>query len=202
MNKVLSKTAKVCLVILLIIGAVALSLNFFILLSTEDQIVEEYEGGYSCILVLGAGVRPDGTPSHMLEDRIIKAVELYKSGVSDILLMSGDHASDSYNEVGTMKSYAMSLGVPEEAIVCDGKGFSTYESIWRAKEVYGYSSMIIVTQTYHLYRALYIANALNADAHGASASLRYYGGQIFNDLREAIARCKDFAFTIAKPEYR
>ena len=196
------KLLKLCILVILAASILALSLNFYVILSTEGSINDTAEGKYSCILVLGAGIRPDGTPSHMLEDRIIKAVELYKSGVSDVILMSGDHSSDSYNEVGVMKSYAMSLGVPESAIICDGKGYSTYESVWRAKEIFGYSDLVIVTQTYHLHRAIHIANSLGIECVGASASLRSYGGQIFNDLREAVARCKDFVFAILKPEYR
>ena len=196
------KLLKLCILVILAASILALSLNFYVIMSTEGSINNTTDRKYSCILVLGAGIRPDGTPSHMLEDRIIKSVELYKSGVSDVILMSGDHSSDSYNEVGVMKSYAMSLGVPESAIICDGKGYSTYESVWRAKEIFGYSDLVIVTQTYHLHRAIHIANSLGIECVGASASLRSYGGQIFNDLREAVARCKDFVFAILKPEYR
>ncbi len=193
---------KIAVIAVLTIGTVVLLLNAHVMLSTEDKISDTQGEKYSCILVLGAGIRPDGSPSHMLEDRIIKAVELYKSGVSDVIVMSGDHSSESYNEVKVMKNHAISLGVPESAIICDGRGYSTYESVWRTKEVLGYSSFIIVTQNYHLYRALYIAESLDIKCAGASASLRKYGGQFFNDLREAMARCKDFVFTIAKPEYR
>ena len=196
------KLLKLCILVILAASILALSLNFYVIMSTEGSINNTTDRKYSCILVLGAGIRPDGTPSHMLEDRIIKSVELYKSGVSDVILMSGDHSSDSYNEVGVMKSYAMSLGVPESAIICDGKGYSTYESVWRAKEIFGYSDLVIVTQTYHLHRAIHIANSLGIECVGASASLRSYGGQIFNDLREAVARCKDFVFAILKPDYR
>ena len=196
------KLLKLCILVILAASILALSLNFYVIMSTEGSINNTTDRKYSCILVLGAGIRPDGTPSHMLEDRIIKAVELYKSGVSDVILMSGDHSSDSYNEVGVMKSYAVSLGVPDSAIICDGKGYSTYESVWRAKEIFGYSDLVIVTQTYHLHRAIHIADSLGIECVGASASLRAYGGQMWNDLREAVARCKDFVFSILKPEYR
>ena len=114
--------------------------------------------------------------------------------------MSGDNGTESYNEVLAMKNYAISKGVPSEDIFCDHAGFSTYESMYRAKHVFGVERMIVVTQTYHLYRALYAANGLGIDAVGVESDLHTYGGQPMFDLREIPARTKDFFQTlIANP---
>jgi vancomycin permeability regulator SanA len=118
-------------------------------------------------------------------------ISLYKSGKTEKLLLSGDR-SDGYDEVSAMKAYAMSNGVDEEDIITDGYGYSTYESITRAVYVYGASDFIVVTQKYHLYRALYIAKDLGIDSVGVSADLHRYGGQLLRDVREILARDKDF----------
>lgn len=158
------------------------------------------EGKYDCILVLGAGVREDGTPSDMLRDRITVACELYmNTGRNTPLLMSGDHTGD-YNEVGVMKSLASSLGVPTEDVFLDHKGYSTYESLCRAKQIFGAKRVLIVTQEYHLYRALYIARELGMEAVGVSADLRPYRKQALYSTREVLARFKDF-FSAAAGNY-
>ena len=126
-------------------------------------------------------------------------VSLYKAGVSARIIMSGDHGRSDYNEVGTMKEYAVNEGVPSEDIFMDHAGFSTYESLYRAKEIFGADRIIIVSQEYHLYRALYIAKALGIEAYGVSADLRSYSGQYKRELREILARNKDFILAIAKP---
>lgn len=149
-----------------------------------------------CILVLGASVLPDGTPSGILQDRIDRGVELYFAGVAPKIIMSGDNGYDHYNEVLAMKNYAISKGVPREDIFCDHAGFSTYESMYRAQSIFGVESMVVVTQTYHLYRALYTANGLGIDAVGVESDLRSYGGQLGFDLREIPARTKDFFQTL------
>ncbi len=153
-----------------------------------------------CILVLGCGVREDGTPSHMLEDRLRRGVALYKQGVAPKLLMSGDHGRVDYNEVGTMKQYAVEEGIPSGDVFMDHAGFSTYESLYRAKEVFAAEKIIIVTQEYHLYRALYIAERLGLEAYGVDADYRTYWGQASRDIREILARAKDFANTLFWPE--
>lgn len=167
-----------------------------IISSDEASSLEDID----CIIVLGAGVQRDGTPSHMLEDRLAVGVELYKQGTSDIILMSGDHSKNDYNEVGAMLTYAENNGVPSEAIFCDHAGVCTYDSIYRAKEIFGAHRVLIVTQEYHLYRALYIAESLGLEAYGVSASLRSYTKQGYRDLREVVARFKDFYTTIFELE--
>lgn len=154
---------------------------------------------YDCILVLGAGVRDDGTPSDMLYDRVSVSTEVYTALGDTPLLMSGDHTGD-YNEVGVMKSLAVEMGIPSEDIFLDHEGYSTYESLYRAKAVFGAKKIIIITQEYHLHRALYIARELGMEAMGVSADLRPYRLQGRYNAREHLARFKDF-FTAAKGDY-
>lgn len=153
-----------------------------------------------CIIVLGCQVREDGSLSDMLHDRLWRSVQLYEEGVSDRLLMSGDHGREDYNEVGAMKQYAINRGVPSEAVFMDHAGFSTYETMYRAKEVFKARKVVIVTQGYHLYRALYIAEKLGLEAYGVASDLQSYVGQSKRDVREVAARCKDFVKCIFKPE--
>ena len=152
-----------------------------------------------CVLILGAGVR-DGNPTPMLRDRLITGISLYKSGVAPKIIMSGDHGREDYDEVNVMKSYAVENGVPDSDVFMDHAGFSTYDSIYRAKAVFEADSIIIVTQKYHLYRALYIAERLGVNAVGVSADLDDYSGQLKRDLREIAARDKDFFSCLFKPE--
>lgn len=147
---------------------------------------------YDCILVLGAGVRADGTPSHMLEDRLRGAVALYEAGVSDVLLLSGDNSGEDYDEVSAMVRYCLEHGVPESAIVRDDIGFSTSESVYNTVRTLGYSDILVVTQEYHLYRAMYMIKRMGADADGFATDYRAYSMQIKRDVREYVARCKDF----------
>ena len=141
-------------------------------------------------LVLGCAVRRDGTPSPMLEDRIKTGVSLYGAGLGDLILMSGDR-HEGYDEVSAMEQEAKKLGVPAEKIAIDPTGFSTYDSIANLLEQYKGKRVLIVTQTYHLYRALYIAEKLGIEAYGVGADLRTYRKQLKYDLREVFARVKD-----------
>lgn len=153
-----------------------------------------------CILVLGCLVHSDGEPSDMLHDRLQRGVALYKAGAAPKLLMSGDHGQDDYDEVATMKQFAITEGVPSEDVFMDHAGFSTYESIIRARDVFQAKKIIIVTQEYHLYRALYLAQKLGVEAYGVSADYREYSGQGGREMREILARVKDFAFSYLEPE--
>lgn len=157
------------------------------------------DGTFDCILVLGAGVKANGEPSHMLEDRLKVGIQLYQKGASSRMLMSGDHMSEDYDEVGTMKRYAIEAGVPGNVIFLDHAGLSTYESVWRAKEIYGAKRILIVTQEYHLYRALYIAESLGVEAYGVSADLRSYRKMPIYEVREMAARVKDFFYVRSRP---
>lgn len=152
-----------------------------------------------CILILGAGVTHSDTPSPMLEDRLLEGIALYQSGAAGKLLMSGDHGQTDYDEVNVMKQFAMDHGVPSEDVFMDHAGFSTYESLYRARDVFAADTVIIVTQKYHLYRALYIAEALGLNAYGVASDSRTYQGQAYRDLREVLARCKDFITCLFQP---
>ncbi len=175
--------------------------NFAMLLSSEAYIISGQEPtkfDADCILVLGARVDGD-IPSRILTNRLSCGVDLYRTGDAPILLLTGDGGENRYDEVSVMRRIALQSGVPEKDIVLDPRGFDTYESIYRAKEVYGVRRVLIVTQSYHLYRALYIARALGLEARGVAAEpLRE--GQLYRDLREVAARCKDFAACILKPQ--
>ena len=105
-----------------------------------------------------------------------------------------------YDEVNAMKQYAIENGVPSEHVFMDHAGFSTYETVYRAKEIFEADKVIIITQEYHFYRALYIAEKLGLEAYGVSADLNKYAGQSMRDFREVLARCKDWAMCIFKPE--
>ncbi|MBQ4625986.1 MAG: YdcF family protein, partial [Clostridia bacterium] len=155
--------------------------------------------GYDCILVLGCGVHGD-TPSHMLEDRLLQGIALYHDGLSPKMIMSGDHGREHYDEVNVMKSFAVERGVASADVFMDHAGFSTYESMYRAKEVFQAEKILIVTQKYHLYRAVYDARALGLDAYGVASDPRTYAGQLYRDIREVLARSKDFVYSVFKPE--
>lgn len=201
------KKLRAVIVVLTAVAAIviiyALAVNGAIMNAVSGKIKqteEVSEFGADCILVLGAGIRKDGTPSDMLADRLKVAIDLYESGAAPCLLLSGDHSRPDYDEVGAMMEYVRQAGVPEEAIVPDYAGFSTYESVYRARDIFSAERVIIVTQEYHLYRALYIAEALGGEAVGVSSDLRSYRGQFMREAREILARNKDFIYTILKPE--
>lgn len=152
-----------------------------------------------CIVVLGAGVR-NGKPTAMLRDRLLTGISLYENGAAPKIIMSGDHGREEYDEVNVMKSFAVERGVPDEDIFMDHAGFSTYDTVYRAKAVFEADSIIIVSQKYHLYRAIYTAEKLGIKAVGVSSDLETYRGQTKRDFREILARDKDFFKCIIKPE--
>ena len=179
-------------------------LNAIVKGTTVNQIISpenaEDLAEFDCILVLGCLVRENGVPSDMLHDRLQRAVELYDAGVSSKLLMSGDHGRVDYDEVAAMKRFAVDAGVPSENVFMDHAGFSTYESIYRAKDIFQANRILIISQEYHLYRAIYIANQMGLEAYGVSSDYHTYGGQFIRDVRELLARVKDFVVCIFKPE--
>ena len=199
----MKKMIKILIIVFLILIAIILLINFLVKNSTKKQILTEKETiklkDIDCILVLGAGVRGN-QPSHMLEDRLLAAISLYEKNVSSKIIMSGDHGRKDYDEVNIMKNFAIEKGIPSEDIFMDHAGFSSYESIYRAKEIFQAKKIIIVTQEYHLYRSLYIANRLGLEAYGIGADPRQYVGQAYRELREILARNKDFIKCIFKPE--
>ena len=166
------------------------------ILSPEQAAKQE---DVDCILVLGCKVKDNGVPSDMLNDRLRRGVELYHLGAASKLLMTGDHGREGYDEVDAMKQYAVDEGISSSDVFMDHAGFSTYESMYRAKEIFQTKKIIIVTQEYHLYRAIYIARALGLDAYGVSSDYRNYSGQTSREVREILARVKDFATSLFQP---
>ena len=203
MKKILKLIFQVGVVVLAVILVAGYTINNYVIdvaapkLLTRDDAVEKQ---YDCVLVLGCGVRSDGTPSHMLEDRLNEGIALYKAGAASKIIMSGDHGRKDYDEVNVMKSFAIEKGVPSEDIFMDHAGFSTYESLYRAKEIFKVESTVIVTQKFHIYRALYIADKLGIKAVGVNSDPRIYNGHQYVELREIAARNKDFITCIFKPE--
>lgn len=193
----------VVLGIVLLIGIAAVSLSVYMVKATEKSVFTadtfKNDEKADCILILGAGVK-DGKPKPMLRDRLLTGIELYKSGAAKKIIMSGDHGRADYDEVNVMRAFALEQGVRAEDIFLDHAGFSTYDSVYRAKNIFGAENIIIVSQKYHLYRALYISEKLDVKAAGVSADLNTYGGQLKRDIREIIARDKDFFKCIVKPE--
>lgn len=202
MNKTLKRIIIGMIVIILVTLVVLLGINFFVTATTSKKILTEEQAkeleNVDCILILGAGIWGQN-PSPMLEDRLLQGIALYQEGVSHKIIMSGDHGSDNYDEVNVMKRYATERNVKSEDIFMDHAGFSTYDSIYRAKEIFKAKKIIIVTQEYHLYRALYIAKQLGLEAYGVKSNPREYAGQALREVREIAARDKDFINSIFKP---
>ena len=198
---------KILIIIILIlcalIGIMMLSINFYVVNKTKSKIVTEKQAkeleNVDCILVLGAGIWGD-KPSPMLEDRLLQGITLYNNQTSSKIIMSGDHGKEEYDEVNVMKDFAIEKGVKSEDIFMDHAGFSTYDSVYRAKEIFKAKKIIIVTQKYHLHRALYVAEKLGIEAYGVASNPREYRGQVVRELREVLARDKDFFKCIIKPE--
>ena len=193
------------LVCLGILGIGALfGINAFVKGTARDQILTPEEAAkltdVDCILILGCGVHSDGSPSDMLHDRLRRGVELYELGAAPKLLMSGDHGRKGYDEVDAMKHFAVDAGIDSDDVFMDHAGFSTYESMYRAKEIFQAKRIIIVTQEYHLYRAIYIAESLGLEVYGVSSDYRAYSGQVRMDLREMLARVKDFGTSLLQPK--
>lgn len=200
------KKIVMILIVSLVIGAIVLILgiNGYVKYIGKKNIITSEEAmaldDIDCILILGCGVRPDKTPSDMLSDRLSCGMDLYKKGVAPKIIMSGDHGQADYDEVNIMKQIAVDSSIPSNDVFMDHAGFSTYESIYRAKEIFEAERIVIVSQEYHLYRALYIAQKLGVEAYGVGADYHIYGGQIYRDIREVPARCKDFVKVLLKSE--
>lgn len=199
----MKKLLKYGIIVIIIIVIIVFGINLYVKISTNKQIIKENDctklSDVDCIIILGAGIWGD-KPSPMLEDRLLEGIKLYQNSVSDKIIMSGDHGRREYDEVNIMKNYAIEKGIPSENIFMDHAGFSTYESIYRAKDIFEAKKVVIVTQEYHLYRALYIANQLGLEAYGVGADPRQYVGATYRELREILARDKDFIKCIFKPE--
>lgn len=191
-------------VIILASLAVVVAAAFFILNSVVIEAAKPYIHSIDdadsiekadCILVLGALVYNDDRLSQVLKDRVDYAIKIYQAGKAERVLFSGDHGQTDYDEVNAMMDYAVSKGVPKEDIFLDHAGFSTYESMYRARDVFCVKKLIIVTQRFHLSRAVYVARGLGLDAAGVNSDPRVYSNATSDAIRESLARVKDF-FTV------
>lgn len=193
------------LIISLIISAAAvlivtLAINLFMIISFEKSIftlgeLPDLEIQCEYALVLGCHVNSSGTPSTMLEHRLNVGAELYFSSKVKKIIVSGNHTDEFSNEPKVMKEYLVSLGVPEEDILKDEYGFSTYDSVKHLKDKFSAKSVVIVSQKYHLYRAMHIAHENGITVYGASATFGKYDREFYYELREYAARCKDAFMT-------
>lgn len=198
-----SKIVKYLTFFFLLIIIFLVIINCVMIQATKNNIISQEEAkelnNIDCILILGAGIRGN-YPSPMLEDRLKQGLALYKDNISPKIIVSGDHINKDYDEVNVMKDYLVGHGAPSQDVFMDHAGISTYDSIYRAKYIFKVEKMVIVTQTYHLHRALYIANKLGIEAYGVSANLRDYTNQGKREVREVFARAKDFLQSIIKSE--
>lgn len=205
-QKNLSPRKKRLLIVLsaaLLLALLPFGISAFVCASVQDRILTPDDAASlsaDAILVLGARVWDNGNPSGILEDRLITGILAYEAGASNRLLMSGDHGQDEYDEVNVMKNYAMAQGIPSESIFMDHAGFSTYESLYRARDIFQVKTVLIVTQQYHLYRALYDAERMGLVAYGIPADLGTYAGMPYFEAREILARVKDFFYTLLMPQ--
>ena len=193
-------------IILLILFLLILSINIYVKISSYKRILQSEDlklENIDCLLVLGAGIIENSRPTLMLKDRLDKSIELYKKGIAPKMIMSGDHSKVNHDEVGIMKKYAIERGVPSENIFMDHAGFCTYDSIYRCKEIFGAKKIIIVTQKYHLYRSIFIAEFLGINAYGIKSDARKYTKMPYHLVREMFAIVKNFIKCIlkTKPKY-
>lgn len=200
--------------ILLVLTMAVFGVNAYVTASTSDDISMIYKGGEiekaqiekikdynpQCVLVLGCAIWDNNQPSPMLKDRLDAAIALYKKGAAPKLLLSGDNSRAEYSEPDCMYQYALAQGVPEEDVFLDFAGFSTYDSMNRAKAVFCVDRAIVVTQKYHLFRALKIGKSLGIEVCGVAANQRKYAGRYGREAREVLARDKDLLKCIVKPE--
>lgn len=201
--KRIKNTLKILFVFIVFGISLVLSINLYVLSAEKNRVISLYDAvnlsDVDCVLILGAGLK-NGGPSDMLQERLDKGINLYKENNDFVLLMSGDHARKDYDEVNVMKRYAVLNGVPTSKVYMDHAGLSTYDSVKRAKDIFGAKRVIIVTQGYHLSRALYIAASLGLEAYGIDATEKIYPGQSMREVREVLARNKDFVMSLVKPD--
>lgn len=188
-----------------IIKASLIIISFFVIVNIAEIVIsaphikktEKLKDGYDCIIVLGTSVKGN-TPGIMLQDRLDTAINLINTNKADIILMSGDGRSTYYNETKVMYEYADNAGVNSDIICVDPAGLSTYESIYRALKQLDVKKPIIVTQRYHLFRAIFIARWLGADATGVACDNNQYGNYLYRHSREFLSRIKAFYYVIAE----
>lgn len=197
----MTKFLKIILIIFILLLIFVIGIDIYVKEASRKYFITQKEAynlkDIDCIIVLGASVWGD-KPSYMLRDRLDMAINLYEH-TKNKLLMSGDHSKKNYDEVNIMKKYAKDKGVKSSDIFMDHAGLSTYDSMYRARDIFKAKKIIIVTQKYHMYRAIYIARSLGLDAYGVSAKSKKYRGDTYRYIREILARDKDFFKCLIKP---
>lgn len=186
------KKIKIIIIVFLIMALIPLFINLFVIFRNINDIkdISEINEQYDIALILGCSIK-NNKPSKMLRDRLNKGIELYNRGIVKKILISGDHQKN-YSEVTVMYNYLINENIPENDILIDKIGYSTSESLINYKNDYSDKSVIIVTQKYHLFRALNIAKDLKINSVGVYADLINYSGTVFREIREILARNKDF----------
>ena len=195
------------LAIVLVVVGIPAAINIFVCATTRPSFttvqssdIQQSTFDAQAIVVLGAGINWDGSPSAVLQDRLDTAISLYNQGVAPKIIMSGDNSDSSYNEVMAMTLYAESQGVSTDDIFCDHAGLSTYDSMYRLRHVFNVERCVIVTQEYHLYRALYDAHSFGIEAYGVPSDNATYAHMDDYEKREVLARVKDFVSVLVNSE--
>ena len=188
----IKKLTRLLLSITLVPVLLCAGINTYMILSAKGSVYSASDQlpDAEVALVLGAGVYRGGVFSPILHDRVMTALDLYRSGKIKKLLLSGDHGTRYYDEVNAMKKYLLSQNVPPQDIFLDHAGFETYDSLYRARDIFQVRKMIICTQRFHQYRALFIARNMGIEAYGIAADRRVYKSSLKNNLREIPARIK------------
>ncbi|MCX8033253.1 MAG: YdcF family protein [Thermoleophilia bacterium] len=192
--------------LVVVAGLLFLGANLLIPLAARKHIVSDLSQApeAQCAIVLGAKVYPDGTPAPMLADRLETGIKLYEIGKVKKLLLSGDHGQATYDEVNVMLEYVLARGVPSEDVFTDHAGFDTYDTMYRARDVFQVRTALVVTQAFHLPRAVYTARTLGLEATGVAADIQPYTDELQNRAREWLARVKaalELHITHPKPKY-
>jgi vancomycin permeability regulator SanA len=193
----MNKRKKIILSLLLLAFAFILligGINVYILHFSKKYIIttDQATPTTQAILILGARVYQNGALSDILRDRTDTAIELYKAGKAPVFLISGDHGTKDYDEVDAVKNYLLKEGIPAQSIFLDHAGFDTFDSLYRAKAIFGVESLIVTTQNFHLPRTVFVGNKLGITTYGVSADKQHYVDSSRNELREVLARTKAF----------
>ena len=199
----MKKTFKIILMVAIIFVITTIFINVYMIESTKNNIIDvndiELIENIDAVVVLGCKAYDDG-PSLMLKKRLDKTIELYNK-VNNKIILTGDHGTKEYDEVNVMKNYVLENKIPRQDVFLDHAGFNTYDSLYRVKEVFNARKIVVITQKYHLYRALYIAKHLGIEAYGIIADdIPYKGIMIKNEIREILSRDKNFFKVILKPK--
>lgn len=204
-HKILKKLIIIFCCLILTATALFFAIHAHIEQLTKNYIVDIDTAPQSdAVMVLGARVYNNGEPSAILTDRLEYAYEMYKNKKAKKILVSGDHGQADYDEANGMKDYLLKKGVPREDIFLDHAGFNTYDSMYRAKEIFCIKTMIISTQEFHINRSIYIARGMGIDAYGYPSDDKSMYGMKRLNLRETFAKIKafiDVEITKRKPKF-